>query len=86
MHGACWELRSDILLVENGRETRELWAKPWKNSPTLSQILLSVVDKTAYLGGNVSTRILTNRQQFGPRTETHKPEGRFSYNTQLPDR
>ena len=56
-----------------------------KNGPTLSQILLSVVDKTAYLGGNVCTWILTNWQQLGPRTETHKQEGRFSYNLQLPD-
>ena len=86
MRGARWELRSDTLRVKNGRETRELWAKPWKNGPTLSQILLSVIDKTAYLGGNICTRILTNRQQLGPRAETHKQEGRFSYNMQLPDR
>ena len=32
--------------------------KTAKNGPTLSQILLSVVDKTAYLGGNVCAKIL----------------------------
>jgi hypothetical protein len=31
-----------------------------KNGPTLSQILLSVVDKTAYLGGNVCAKILSD--------------------------
>ena len=36
MHGARWELRFNTLRVENGRETRELWAKPRKNGPTLS--------------------------------------------------
>ena len=86
MCGARWEFRFDTLRVENGRETRELWAKPWKNGPTLSQILLSVVDKAAYLRDNICTRILTNRRQLGPRTETHKQEGRFKYDAQLPDR
>ena len=60
--------------------------KTVKIGPTLSQILLSVVDKTADLRGNVCTRILTNRQQLGLRAETHKQEGHFSYNVQLPDR
>jgi hypothetical protein len=31
-----------------------------KDIPTLSQILLSVVDKTAYLGGNVCAKILSD--------------------------
>ena len=65
---------------------RELWAKLRKNGPTLGQILPSVVNKTAYLEGSVHPRILSNRQQLGPRAETHKPEGRFSYNAQLSDR
>ena len=39
--------------------------KTVKNNPTLSQILLSVVDKTAYLGGRVCTRILSDPQQLG---------------------
>ena len=86
MRGAHRELRFDTLRVKNGRETRELRAKPWKNGATLSQILLSVVDKTAYLRGNICIRILTNRQQLGPQAETHKQEGCFSYNAQLPDR
>jgi hypothetical protein len=57
-----------------------------KNGPTLSQILLSVVDKTAYLGGSVCARILSNSQQLGPRAETLKQEGYFGCNVQLPDR
>ncbi len=80
------ELRFDTSRVKNGRETRELWAKLRKNGPTLSQILLSIVDKTAYLEGSVRTRILANRQQLGPQAKTLKQEGRFSYNVQLPDR
>ena len=50
-----WELRFSTLRAKNGWETRELWSKLWKNGPTLSQILLSIVDKTAYLGGRVCT-------------------------------
>jgi hypothetical protein len=57
-----------------------------KSGPTLSQILLSVVDKTAYLGGNVCTRILSNQRQLGLQAETFKQEGCFSYNAQLLDR
>jgi hypothetical protein len=57
-----------------------------KNGPTLSQILLSVTDETAYLGGNVFTRILSIRQQLGPQVETFKQEGYFNYDVQLPDR
>ena len=57
-----------------------------KNGPTLSQILLSVVDKTAYLGGNVFAQILSNRRQRGPQVETFKQEGHFNYDVQLLDR
>ena len=57
-----------------------------KNGPTLSQILLSVVDKTTYLGGNVFTRILSTRQKLGPQAKTFKQEGYFNYDVQLPDR
>ena len=60
--------------------------KTVKNGPTLSQILLSVVDKIAYLGGSVCTWILSNRQQLGQRAKTFKKEGYFNYNVQLPDR
>jgi hypothetical protein len=49
-------------------------------SPTLSQILLSVVDKTTYLGGNICAWILSNRRQLGPQAKTFKQEGYFSYN------
>ena len=59
--------------------------KTVKKRSTLSQILLSVVDKTAYLGGNVCAKILSDLLQLGPRAETHKQEGHFSYNVQLPD-
>ena len=41
-------------------------SKTVKIDPTLSQILLSVVDKTAYLGGNVCAKILSNPLQLGP--------------------
>ena len=54
--------------------------------PTLGQILLSVVDKTTYLGGSVCVKILSNLQWFGPQAETFKQEGNFSYNVQLSDR
>jgi hypothetical protein len=53
--------------------------KTVKNGPTLSQILLSVVDKTAYLGDSICTRILSNRQQLGLQAETFKQEGYFNY-------
>ena len=53
---------------------------------TLNQILLSVVDKTAYLGGNVYAYILSDPRQLGPQAETFNHEGYFSYNVQLPDR
>ena len=46
--------------------------KTVKNGPTLSQILLSVVDKTTYLGGNVYTQNLSNRWQLGLQVETFK--------------
>ena len=60
--------------------------KTAKNGPTLSQILLSVVDKTAYLGGNVCAKILSNPLQLGPQAKTFMQEGHFSYDVQLPDR
>jgi hypothetical protein len=59
--------------------------KTVKSGQTLSQILLSVVDKTAYLGGIVCAQTLSDPQQLGPRAETLKQEGCFSYNVQLPD-
>jgi hypothetical protein len=80
------ELRFRTLRVENGRETRELWPKLRKNGPTLSQILVSVVDKTAYLGGNVCAKILSDPLQLGPRAKTLRQEAHFSYHTQLSDR
>ena len=60
--------------------------KTVKIGPTLSQILLSVVDKTTYLGGNVCAWILSNWQKLGPRAETLKQEGYFNYGVQLPNR
>uniref|UniRef100_A0A2N9FLF5 Uncharacterized protein n=1 Tax=Fagus sylvatica TaxID=28930 RepID=A0A2N9FLF5_FAGSY len=80
------ELRFRTLRVENGRETRELWPKLRKNGPTLSQILVSVVDKTAYLGGSVCAKILSDPLQLGPRAKTLRQEVHFSYHTQLSDR
>ena len=69
---AWWELRFGASRAKNRRETRELWSKLWKNGPTLSQILLSVVDKTAYLGGDVRTKILSDPRQLSPWTKTLK--------------
>ena len=60
--------------------------KTMKNDPILSQILLSVVDKTAYLGGSVCTWILSNQWQLGLQAETVKQEGYFNCGTQLLDR
>ena len=60
--------------------------KTVKNGPTLSQIWLSVVDKTTHLGGSVCTQTLFNRQQLSPQAKTFKQEGHFSYDMQLPDR
>ena len=60
--------------------------KPVENGPTLSQILLSVVDKTTYLRGNVCAKILSDPLQLGLRAKTFMQEGHFSYNVQLPDR
>ena len=83
---AWWEVRFNTLRVKNRQETRELWAKPWESGPTFCQILLSIVDKTAYLGGSVCAWILSNRWQLGPQAETFKQEGYFNYDVQLPDR
>jgi hypothetical protein len=60
--------------------------KTVKIGPTLSQILLSVVDKTAYLRGSTCAQILSAPQRLGLQARTLKQEGYFSYNTQLPDR
>ena len=60
--------------------------KTVKIGPTLSQILLSIVNKTAHLRSDVSAWILSNPQQFGLRVETLKQEGYFSYNVQLSNR
>uniref|UniRef100_A0A2N9F6M9 Uncharacterized protein n=1 Tax=Fagus sylvatica TaxID=28930 RepID=A0A2N9F6M9_FAGSY len=58
-----------------------------KNGPTLSQILLSVVDKTAYLGGNVCAKILSDPLQLGPRAKTLKQEGSLQLQRRnFPDR
>ena len=57
--------------------------KTVKSGPTLSQILLSVVDKTAYLGGSVCTWILSNQRQLGPQAETFKQEGYFNYDAHV---
>ena len=56
-----------------------------KFGPTLSQISLSVVGKTIYLGGSVCMEIPSNPQQLGPRAETLKQEGYSSYHVQLSD-
>uniref|UniRef100_A0A2N9EWE8 Uncharacterized protein n=1 Tax=Fagus sylvatica TaxID=28930 RepID=A0A2N9EWE8_FAGSY len=57
-----------------------------KTVRTLSQILVSVVDKTAYLGGNVCAKILSDPLQLGPRAKTLRQEVHFSYHMQLSDR
>ena len=49
------------------------------------KILLSVVDKTAYLRGNVCAKILSDPLQLGPRAKTFMQEGHSSYDVQLPD-
>uniref|UniRef100_A0A2N9EI76 Uncharacterized protein n=1 Tax=Fagus sylvatica TaxID=28930 RepID=A0A2N9EI76_FAGSY len=46
----------------------------------------SIVDKTAYLGGNVCAKILSDPLQLGPRAKTLRQEVHFSYHTQLSDR
>uniref|UniRef100_A0A2N9FWF9 Uncharacterized protein n=1 Tax=Fagus sylvatica TaxID=28930 RepID=A0A2N9FWF9_FAGSY len=45
----------------------------------------SVVDKTAYLGGNVCAEILSGPLQLGPRAKTLRQEVHFSYHMQLSD-
>ena len=61
-------------------------SKTVKIGPILSQILLSVVGKTAYLGGSFCVEIPSNPQRLGPQAENLKQEGYFSYNVQLLDR
>ena len=58
-------------------------SKTVRIGPTLSQISLSVVGKTAYLGGSVCVKIPSNSQQLGPRAEILKQEGYSSYRVQL---
>ena len=52
----------------------------------LTKFLLSVVDKTAYLGGNICVKILSDPLQPDPRAKTFMQEVHFSYHMQLPDR
>jgi hypothetical protein len=52
----------------------------------LAKFLVSIVDKTAYLGGNVCAKILSDPLQLGPRAKTLRQEVHFSYHTQLSDR
>jgi hypothetical protein len=86
MYREYQELRFRTLRVENGRETRELWPKLRKNGPTLSQILVGVVDKTAHLGGSVCAKILSDPLQLGPTAKTLRQEVHFGYRMQLSDR
>uniref|UniRef100_A0A2N9GW06 Uncharacterized protein n=1 Tax=Fagus sylvatica TaxID=28930 RepID=A0A2N9GW06_FAGSY len=46
----------------------------------------SPIRPTAYLGGNVCAKILSDPQQLGPRAKTLRQEVHFSYHTQLSDR
>jgi hypothetical protein len=48
--------------------------KTVKIGPTLSQILLSVVDKIARLEGDICAYILSNPQQLGPKVGNIKEE------------
>ena len=61
-------------------------SKTVKIGPTLSQISLSVVGKTAYLGGNVCMEIPSNPRRLGPQAENLRKEGYSSYRAQLSDR
>ena len=81
-------LRASIRYFTGRKRTRNegVIDKTVKNSPTLSQILLSVVDKTAYLRGNVCAKILSDPLQLGPRAKIFMQEGHPSYDVQLPDR
>ena len=60
--------------------------KTMKSGQSLSQILISVVDTTDYLGGNVCMQILSNWRQLGPQAKTFKQESYFNYDVQLPNR
>uniref|UniRef100_A0A2N9HWF4 Uncharacterized protein n=1 Tax=Fagus sylvatica TaxID=28930 RepID=A0A2N9HWF4_FAGSY len=46
----------------------------------------SPIRPTAYLGGNVCAKILSDPLQLGPRAKTLRQEVHFSYHTQLSDR
>jgi hypothetical protein len=52
----------------------------------LAKFLVSIVDKTAYLGGNACAKILSDPLQLGPQAKTLRQEVHFSYHTQLSDR
>ena len=60
-------------------------SKTVKIGPTLNQILLSVVGKTAYLKGSICVKIPSNPQRLGPRAKNLKQEGHSSYRVQLSD-
>uniref|UniRef100_A0A2N9FFD9 Uncharacterized protein n=1 Tax=Fagus sylvatica TaxID=28930 RepID=A0A2N9FFD9_FAGSY len=80
--------RASIPYFTGRKRTRNegVMSKTVKIGPTLSQILLSVVGKTAYLGGSVCMEIPSSPQRLGPRAENLKQEGYFSCNVQLLDR
>ena len=61
-------------------------SKTVKIGPTLSQILLSVVGKIAYLGGSVCVEIPSDPLQLGLRAKTFRQEVHSNYHTQLSDR
>uniref|UniRef100_A0A2N9EEQ2 Uncharacterized protein n=1 Tax=Fagus sylvatica TaxID=28930 RepID=A0A2N9EEQ2_FAGSY len=67
-------VQMDIPRVENG-QTR---------TPIDDQF--SPTRPTAYLGGNVCAKILSDPLQLGPRAKTLRQEVHFSYHTQLSDR
>jgi hypothetical protein len=81
-------LTASIPYFTGRKRTRNegVMSKTAKNGPIIVQILLSVVDKIAYLGGSICTQILSNRRQLGPQVETFKQESHFNYDMQLPDR
>ena len=60
-------------------------SKTVKIDPTFSQISLSVVGKTTYLGGNVCMEIPSNPRRLGPQAENLRQEGHSSYRVQLSD-
>ena len=81
-------LRASIWYFTGKKRTRNegVISETMKIGPTLGQILLSEVDKTAYSRGSICAQILSASQRLGPEAETFKQKGYFSYNTQLPNR